>query len=136
MASCVHVPQYPVHEFIYNQRFQMKTVRGVNKVFWREFNNVTLEFDCPSPPAIVVCRCYENYSLMPSTDPIFEVAGYLATCAAPTPGLGTALWFWMATLGISWGGKPHVPVDYIHLQNYKSNVGSIGWIPYPHMPPS
>jgi hypothetical protein len=134
MASCVHVPQYPVHEFIHDQQFQMKVKTGVNKVFYRSFAPVTLEFDCPSPPATIIIKCYENYDLMPSTDPIWSLAGFLATCATPGTFLGTSRWWWMATYGVAWGAEAYVPFDWVHLQNFKTNVQSIGLVPYPLTP--
>jgi len=135
LGSCVHVPQYDVYELMPRQRFQIKVVYGVNKAFWREFGAVDLEMDSTAPPFIVNFKVYERKSLVNDTDPIIHIGGYLATCDIPPPGLGTSAWLWMATLQVIWSAGAVYDIDYAHIQNYRTNSGSIGLIRYPLLPP-
>jgi len=136
IAGCVHVPQLPYFQTDPADGYQLKVVYGVNKLFWRTWNDLVLDWVCPSPPAVVIMRFYEHFDAPPSTDPLIEISGYLATCAQPAPGLGTSAWLWMATLNYFTTGQLKVSPLYIHVQYKNTNVGSIGLIRYPTTPPT
>lgn len=135
MANCVHVPQLPYFHTEPEAAYQVRVVYGVNKLFYRSWSDLVLDWVCPSPPHTVGMRFYEHFDAPPSTDPLIEIQGFVATCAQPAPGLGTSDWIWMATLNYYTTGVLRVSPLYIHIQYKNTNVGSIGLIRYPTTPP-
>lgn len=135
LASCVAVPQHDVFTTEINQ-FQLKVAYGVNKMFWKSWDNVTLKWDAPSPPAQVYLRFYETVNWQVGDVPIVTVGGYLATCATPGTFKGTSQWFWMAVLGYQPFNGANLPIQWAHIQYKGTNAGSIGLVPYPSLPPT
>lgn len=134
-ASCIN-PFHPNYFFTEPKAgYQVKVVYGVNKLFYRSFNDLTLDWVCPGYPTTLGMNFYENFADPASTDPIIQIFGYVALCARPAPGLGTSTWLWMATLDYYTCGVIRVSPLYIHVQYKNTNVGSIGLIRYPTAPP-
>jgi len=133
LASCTAVPQ---HDVFYSEiaEFQFRCNYGVNKVFWRAWDNVLLKIDSPSPPAQTYFRFYEELEFVPGLDPLFEIGGYLATCATPGTFKGTSAWLWMATLNAKSFGSFFYAVTDAHIQYKNTNAGSVGLVRYPLTP--
>lgn len=135
-AGCIN----PLHPDYYHTEppgeYQVKVVYGVNKLFWRSFDNVVLDWQCPGYPTTLRMDFYEHFDDPASTDPVIQIFGYVALCTIPPPGLGTSHWLWMATLDYYTTGVIRVSPLYIHIQYKNTNVGSVGVIRYPTPPPT
>jgi len=127
-ASCVHIPQFSVHTEYPDDFYQVSVVYSVNSAFWRTLFPVQLVMDAPSPPSRFFLDFYERKDTLPSTDPILHLGGFIASCSSPGLHLGTSRWFIMATLGVQFANNAGLVPDYIHIQNYKTNSGSIGLV--------
>lgn len=136
IAGCVSVPQHGFEHTDDFARYQVKIWHGGAATFYRFNYPVMVHWECPSPPAIVRLFFLERPDLEPDTDPILEVNCFLATCATAGFYKGTSRWFWTVNLAASWAGHAPAPIDAIHIQNYKTNAGSIGLVNYPLAPPS
>lgn len=134
IAACWAVPQESVYGIEIGQ-FQVKSRFGVNKSFWRSWDDCTLEWYAPAPPTLCFLRFYETTNSIVDMTPVFSFGGYSATCVIAGSGLGTARWIWMATLDVSILGVPTYGVESIHVQYKNTNVGSIGLVRYPSAPP-
>lgn len=134
-AGCIS-PLHPDFFAVEPKRgYQVKVVYGVNKLFWRSFNDLTLQWVCPGYPTTLGMNFYEDFDHPASTDPLIQIFGYVALCARPPAGLGTAYWLWMATLDYYTCGTIRVSPLYIHVQYKNTNIGSVGFIRYPTPPP-
>jgi hypothetical protein len=135
-ASCLN----PLHPDYFHteapDQYQIKVVYGVNKLFWRSFDNMVLDWVCPGYPTTLAMHFYEHFDDPPSTDPLITVAGFIALCTIPPAGLGTSKWLWMATLDYYTCTEIKVSPLYIHVQYKNTNAGSVGFIRYPFTPPT
>lgn len=127
-AGCVSVPQQGYFSQEPDARYQLSYVWGVNRSFWRFDYDVRLLFDCPSPPHTFRAYFSEKPPGGSDLDPILTIQGFLAVCGSPGTALGTSQWFTMATLEVRWSPSQVIAPDWVHLQNYKTNVGSIGLV--------
>jgi hypothetical protein len=134
LASCTAVPQHDVYASEIGS-YQFKAAYGVNKYFWRAWDDLTLRIDAPSPPAQIYFRFYETLNYQIGDVPLITVGGYLATCATPGMFKGTSAWLWMAILGVQSFGSFNYPVTWAHIQYKNTNAGSIGLVMYPTTPP-
>lgn len=136
LASCVHVPQYSVLDSFPPALYRVTMSLGANRPYWTNLVEMELIFDCPSPPATFKANFYERRSTGASTDPIASVEGFLATCAQPSPGLGTSDWLWMATLTARFANGAALNPEWVHIMHYTTASDSIGVIRYPNNPPT
>lgn len=127
-AGCASIPQTGYVGTEPLARYQFTLGEGVNRPYWQFTYPVRLRFSCESPPATFGFYFYEKPDGESSTDPLFVCGGYMAACASPGTALGTSRWFTMVTLGIQWRGGPSGSVDWIHLMDYKTGVGSVGLV--------
>lgn len=134
IAACWAVPQQNYFATEIGE-YQVKTRYGVNKTFWRTWDNVTLEWFAPAPPTLCYLRFYETVDSIVGKTPVFSFGGFSATCVLAGSGLGTTRWIWMATLDVSILGVPAYGVQSIHVQYKNTNAGSIGLVRYPLAPP-
>lgn len=125
-AGCVHIPQQGYFATEPLARYQLTYAYGVNRSWYRFGEDVTLVFDCPSPPHTFRAYFYEKPIGMSSTDPILSIEGYLAACGSSGTYLGTSLWFTMAFFTLRWFGSYNILPRWVHLMNYDTNAGSIG----------
>lgn len=130
-TSCVSVPQYPVSFTEPDARFMVRIRFGVNKAFWKSWDDVALVIDAPSPPAQIYFKFYDPNYLAPTYDPLIVVGGYLATCDSPAPGLGISQWLWMAILAYNQRGQAPYPIQQAHIMYNNTNAGSVGLVRYP-----
>lgn len=133
LAACTAVPQHDVFSTEINE-FQLKVEYGVNKIFWRAWDNLTLKTDAPSPPAQIYYRFYETLEYEIGMTPLLEVGGYLATCATPGTFKGTSQWLWMAVLNYRSFDSFNIPIKSAHIQYKNTNAGSVGLVQYPLTP--
>src|SRR4029450_1590847 len=134
-AGCVAVPQHGFSAIEPMARYQVTFVRPGQRTFYRFSYNVQLEWDCPSPPAVVRLSMYERPGVVTDTDPIFHCDCFLVACSSPGTSLGSSRWFSCTLLNCNFGANPPFFIRWIHLQNYKTNTDSIGLIQTPFWPP-
>jgi hypothetical protein len=135
IAGCAHVPQYGINVIDSPALYQVKIWHRNIQTFYRFNYPVVVHWECPSPPAVVRLFFLERPDLEPNTDPILTVDCFLATCASPGTYKGTSRWFWTVFLSAHWAGHPDALITAIHVQNWKTNVDSIGFVNYPDVPP-
>ena len=135
IAGCSHIPQYGLDVVDSPARYQVKIWHDNKRTFYRFNYPVFIYWQCPSPPAIVRLFFLEHPDLEPDTDPILTVDCFLATCASPGLFKGTSRWFWTVSLAAHWAGHSDALITAIHIQNWKTNVGSVGLVNYPSYPP-
>ena len=133
MAGCVG-PPYPSYYATEQCSIQVKAVWGVNKSFYRAWDEGILELDCPGYPTQAYYRFYEGLEPIAGRDPILEVGGYMAVCALAGTFKGSSYWLWAAVLNyVPFGGPPY-PIRQAHIQYKNTNAGSIGLVRYPLSP--
>jgi hypothetical protein len=115
--------------------YQVKCVYGVNKLFWRTFDDLVLKWVCPGFPTTLGMEFYEHFDAPAITDPVIRIWGFVALCDIPPSGLGTSHWMYMATLNYTACQVATTQPRYIHIQYKHTNVGSVGVIRYPFSPP-
>jgi len=135
LANCAHVPQLPFNLTLPPAHYQIRYPFAVSRGFFRSSKPLTLVWDCPSPPAVVEMRFYEDFDNLPDTDPLVRIWGFLATCSSPYFSLGTSAWLLMATHAIQFSNRPGIIPAFIHVQHAGTNAGSIGLINYLQTPP-
>lgn len=135
IASCMS----PFHEDYFHTEpkagYQVRARYGVNKLYWKTWEDLTLEWYCPGYPTTLGLRFYEHQDNPSLTDPILNVNGYVALCAQPPPALGATQWLWMATLNWMNCNSFSIPVTQVHVMYQGTAAGSIGMIRYPLIPP-
>lgn len=129
-AGCTAVPQHGFEQTDAPALYQMRYKQGGRDVFWRFNYPVWVHWDCPSPPAVVRLYFLEHPELEVNTDPIFTITTFLGACGSLGTYLGTSLWFRCVGLACNWATQAPAPATWIHLQNYKTNSGSIGFTDY------
>lgn len=136
VAGCVSVPQHGYFAFEPLARYQVTFVRPGQRVFYRFNYDVQIEWDCPSPPAQIRITMREKPSETVNTDPIWHCDAFLTSCSSPGTALGTSLWFTCVSLNCNFRGNPLFFANWIHIQNWKTNVGSIGLVTPASWPPA
>jgi len=135
IASCIN-PAHPDYFHVEPKAgYQVRTRFGVNKTYWKTWEDLTLEWYCPGYPTTLGMRFYEHFSDPASTDPLINVFGYVALCAQPPPALGANQWLWMATLNYQNANGAAFGVEQVHVMYKGTSSGSIGMILYPQIPP-
>lgn len=134
IAGCNAVPQHGLITTDPLARYQVKIWHSNKQTFYRFNYPVFVFWECPSPPAIVRLFFLERPDLEPDTDPLLTITCFLATCASPGMFKGTSRWFWSISLAWHWAGNVPEFAEQIHIQNYKTNADSIGFVPYPLLP--
>lgn len=134
LSGCVADPQNGVTATLPPALYQLKIWHGGVRTFYRFNFPVTLVWDAPSPPAAVRWRFYERPELDNPTDPILTVNCFLVTCETPGTFKGTSRWFWAYDFTYHFAGIPPTALQNIHLQEYKTNVGSVGIVKWPEEP--
>lgn len=127
-AGCISVPQHGYFHTEPLAKYRVTYGYGVNRAYWQFDHDVTLVFDCPSPPHTFRTYFHEKTTGGSSTDPILSVEGYLAVCGSPGSSLDTSKWFTMAILTLTWRFGATIVPDWVHLMNYGSSSGSIGLV--------
>jgi len=125
-AACSSIPQHDYSVTLAPSKYMLTYSYGVNRPYAQFDHDVVLKFICPSPPQTFRMYVYEKPVGDSATDPILSVEGYLAACGSAGTYLGTPYWFDMAFFTVRWFGSYNILPRWIHLMNYKTNVGSIG----------
>ena len=133
VAGCYN-PLHPNYYATEVTQIQLKVKYGVNKVFWKSFDDGVLVLDCPGYPTQAYFRFYEGVQPIIGRTPIIEVGGYAAVCEQPGTFLGTSDWLWMAILNYHPFGSPPYPIRQAHIQYKGTNAGSVGMVRYPLNP--
>jgi hypothetical protein len=134
-AGCTAVPQHGYFATEAPDLYQVKIWQGNRRVFYRFNYPLTLVWECPSPPAIVRIFMYEHPEITVNTGPILTITTFLGECGSPGCFLGTPLWFQTVGLAYHFATQTAVACDLVHLQNWKTNTGSVGFYRYDVDPP-
>lgn len=129
-AGCVAVPQTGYAAIEPPAKYQVTIYEGERRIFYRFNYPLELEWDCPSPPAVVRMYFREHPEVSVSTDPLLTITTFLGACGSFGCFLGTSLWFKTVGLAYHFCGQTPRPCTTIHVQNWKTNVGSIGFAYY------
>jgi len=133
-AGCLSFPQSGIVLVDEPRQYQIKIWEGGRQTFYRFNYPVSLFWDCPQPPAQVKLYFLERPDLEPDTDPLLSIEAFLPVCDSPGLYKGTSRWFWSYDIYFKWAGNAARIAQTIHIQEYKTNVGSIGITRYP-LPP-
>ena len=129
-AGCVSIPQVGYFAVEPMAKYQVTIYQGKRRIFYRFNNELELEWECPSPPAVVRIFMREKPGDLVATDPLLTITTFLGLCGSPGCFLGTSLWFRTTGLAYHFSGQSPTPCTTIHLQNYRTNIGSIGFVDY------
>ena|SRR5215216_3204213 len=129
-AGCTSIPQHGYFAVETPALYQVTIFQGNRRVFYRFNTPMQLEWECPSPPAIVRMFFRDTNPMATFADPILTITTFLGACGSPGCFLGTSLWFQTVGLAYHFWTQTPTSCDQVHVQNWKSNIGSIGFHSY------
>jgi hypothetical protein len=106
---------------------------SVNRLRWTSPDPQTLKWEM-SAGGFIRLSLYDNYTLMPSSDPIQQIEGPVIDCGLGETALG-AVWFQVVYIQFFFFNRRQFQdIYWMHMQHLGTNAGSIGfyrpgWLP-------